>query len=64
MPQSTSTPQPQPSPTPVTQDANASAAELLQRAAADLAATRATALTKADTGGTEAREGVLPGGSL
>ncbi|GHA95388.1 hypothetical protein GCM10010330_56930 [Streptomyces tendae] len=55
--------QPQPSPTPVTQDANASAAELQQRAAADLAATRAAAQRKADTDGTEVREGVLPGGA-
>jgi hypothetical protein len=48
--------------TPVDQDATATAAELQQRAAADLAATRADAQAKADTGGTEVREGVLPGG--
>ncbi|MFE6634692.1 hypothetical protein ACFVFT_14855 [Streptomyces tendae] len=53
--------QPQPSPTPVTHDANATAAELQQRAAADLAATKAAAQTKAATDGTEVREGVLPG---
>lgn len=42
MPQSTSTTQQQPSPTPVTEDANASAAELQQRAADDYAAAQAT----------------------
>ncbi|MGX1116385.1 hypothetical protein RKD37_001748 [Streptomyces ambofaciens] len=49
--------------TPVTEDANATAAELQRRAAADYAAAQADAQAKADTDGTEVREGVLPGGA-
>lgn len=50
--------------TPVTEDATATAAELQQRAAADYAATKADAQAKADTDGTDVREGVLPGGAI
>ncbi|MDX3637827.1 hypothetical protein PV728_48175 [Streptomyces europaeiscabiei] len=49
-------------PTPVTEDPNATAAQLLARAAADLAATQAAAAAKAAQGGAGTRQGVLPGG--
>ncbi|MBQ0827688.1 hypothetical protein [Streptomyces tagetis] len=48
--------------TPVDQDANATAAQLQQRAAADRAAAQAAAAAKAAKGGTGIREGILPGG--
>ncbi|MFM9635943.1 hypothetical protein [Streptomyces turgidiscabies] len=48
--------------TPVTDDAHATAAQLQQRAAQELAATREAAARKAAQGGTGARQGVLPGG--
>ncbi|MFC7880466.1 hypothetical protein ACFUVV_01060 [Streptomyces sp. NPDC057376] len=49
--------------TPITDDANATAAELQQRAAADYAATLAAARAKQDQGSTGTREGILPGGA-
>jgi len=48
-------------PTPVTADANATAAELLARAAQDLAAAQAAAAQK-EAQGASVRQGVLPGG--
>jgi hypothetical protein len=49
-------------PTPVVNDANATAAQLHARAAADLAAAQAAARAKQKQGGTGVRQGVLPGG--
>ncbi|MGV9282140.1 hypothetical protein [Streptomyces sp. NPDC003730] len=49
-------------PTPVDQDAKATAAELIARAAADRAAAQAAAEAKAAEGSTGIREGILPGG--
>lgn len=54
--------QPPGRPTPVDEDANASAAQLLERAAQDRAAALAAARKKEAQGGTGARNGVLPGG--
>lgn len=48
--------------TPVTADANATAAQLLARAAQDLAATQAAAAQK-QAQGDGVRQGVLPGGA-
>jgi hypothetical protein len=48
-------------PTPVTEDQNATAQQLLARAATDLAAAQAAAQAKAAQGGTGTRQGVLPG---
>lgn len=48
-------------PTPVDQDANATAAELIARAAQDLANQQAAARKKAEQGGTGQRGGVLHG---
>jgi hypothetical protein len=47
--------------TPVTEDANASSAELLARAAQDFAATQAAATQRQNQGDTGVRQGVLPG---
>lgn len=49
-------------PVPVTEDANASATQLLARAAQDLAAARTADAAKKAQGGNGARQGVLPGG--
>ncbi|MFE6354358.1 hypothetical protein ACFVOO_16170 [Streptomyces rochei] len=49
--------------TPVTDDASATAAELIARAAADRAAAQAAAAAKAAEGGTGIRDGILPGGA-
>ncbi|NEE12009.1 hypothetical protein G3M58_36825 [Streptomyces sp. SID7499] len=51
-----------PATTPVHEDSNATVAQLQQRAAADLAATRAATKAKQQQGGTGTRQGVLPGG--
>lgn len=48
-------------PTPVTADANASAPQLLARAAQDLAAARDAAAKKQQQGAGQ-RQGILPGG--
>lgn len=48
--------------TPVTDDANATTAELIARAAADRAAAQAAAAAKAAEGGDGIRDGILPGG--
>lgn len=48
---------------PVDTDPQADAAELLRRAAADLAAAQQAAAAKQAQGGTGVRQGVLPGGS-
>ncbi|WP_330236134.1 hypothetical protein [Streptomyces sp. NBC_00566] len=52
-----------PATTPVHEDANATTAQLQQRAAADLAAARAAAEAKQEQGGTGNRQGILPGGA-
>lgn len=54
--------QPPEQPTPVAEDANASAAQILERAAQDRAAALAAARAKEAQGGTGTRTGVLPGG--
>lgn len=48
--------------TPVADDPTATSAQLLDRAAQDLAAAQAAARTKAERGGPGQRQGVLPGG--
>ena len=50
-------------PTPVTEDAHATAPELLARAAADYDDSQAAVQAHEDQGGTGERQGVLPGGS-
>lgn len=49
-------------PTPVDQDANATVDQLLARAAADLANATTARIQREAQGGTEAREGIIPGG--
>jgi hypothetical protein len=49
-------------PTPVADDAHATAAELLARAARDYSNTQAATQARQAQGGQETREGVLPGG--
>ncbi|MET7457689.1 hypothetical protein ABZT03_38740 [Streptomyces sp. NPDC005574] len=49
-------------PTPVADDLHATAAQLLARAAQDRAAAQTAARTKQAAGGTEIRQGILPGG--
>jgi hypothetical protein len=49
-------------PTPVAADLNASAPQLLARAAHDYAQAQAAARTKDDQGGPGTRQGILPGG--
>jgi hypothetical protein len=49
-------------PTPVADDANATPAQLQQRAAADYAAQHAATQAHQAQGGTGVRQGVLPGG--
>lgn len=49
--------------TPVTDDAQATAAQLQARAAADLATQQAATRAKQNQGGTGTRQGILPGGT-